>query len=133
MSAFQQPAVLWAIANKSSSFLVRRNGIVRSQDRLNVTGQWRKDDGTFAPANVQPVSFTRGSVKAGDKHTPVVVAYTRGKNGVARSFLMKSSNPKAVAKKVQNRKNAGRFAPFAAVRAGRVAKSLSRARSTKKN
>eukprot|EP00759_Apiculatamorpha_spiralis_P039148 PhF_6_TR38046/c0_g1_i1/m.56771 len=124
--SFQDPSIVWNIARRSGNFVLRRNGITRSQDKLNVTGRLRRDDGIFAPANVKPISFERGTVKVKDQTRQVIVSYSRNKAGRTRRTLIGSSNGKAVAKAIRNRKNGGRLAPFAAVRAGRVARSIGR-------
>ena len=129
-ASYQDPSVLWNIAKTSSSFRVQRYGVVRSQDKLNATGNFRRDDGIFAPRKNQPVSYQRGTVKVGAgkdaKTKNVIVQYTRSSTDRLRKSIVATTNGKALAKGVRKLKKIGRVAPFAAIRAKRVAASLGR-------
>jgi len=130
-ASFQDPSVIWNIARNNSSFKIKRYGVVRSQDKLNVTGTYRRDDGIFAPASVSPVSFARSTVTVKDKKRPVVIRYSRNANNRLRKDVVASTNGKAQAKGVRKLKKIGRLGFAAAIRASRAARAVGR--SYKKN
>ena len=136
--SFQDPSVVFSIAKKHSAFCIKRNGVVRSIDKLNASGSFAKDDGVFAPSNLHPISFEPVKIKAVSADgaesvsTTTTLAHTRNAQGQIRSFLVSKKNAKSFAKKVGQRKNAGRKASVQAARARRVIRSTTRALSLKK-
>ncbi|KNH07041.1 hypothetical protein XU18_2218 [Perkinsela sp. CCAP 1560/4] len=129
----QDPSVIYNIAKKHSAFRLKRYGVVRSIDKLNATGCFRKDDGLFAPMKNTPVSFEPVQVKktgASDDSTSVVtMAHMRGAQGQVRSFLITKKNANKVAKNISKRKQGGRMAAAQALRAKKVVRSTTRALS----
>ena len=122
----QDPTIVWNIARKQSAFKVKRNGITRSQDLLNATGRFLRDDGLFAPEKSQPVSFVRGVVKDGDKRKNVLVICERRKNGTLIKTPSCKTNAKSKQKSVQKQTGKNRFIHYAALKAWKVVRSLGR-------
>eukprot|EP00009_Paramoeba_aestuarina_P008131 CAMPEP_0201520710 /NCGR_PEP_ID=MMETSP0161_2-20130828/12219_1 /ASSEMBLY_ACC=CAM_ASM_000251 /TAXON_ID=180227 /ORGANISM="Neoparamoeba aestuarina, Strain SoJaBio B1-5/56/2" /LENGTH=128 /DNA_ID=CAMNT_0047919179 /DNA_START=38 /DNA_END=424 /DNA_ORIENTATION=+ len=119
----QDPSVIFNIAKKHSAFRLKRNGIIRSIDKLNASGEFTREDGIFASAKTTPISFEPVTVDG--KQT--TMGHVRDSKGMMQTFLVHRKNANTYSEKVKSRQNCGSMGCVHAARAKKVIRSTTRA------
>ena len=124
MTSRQDPAVLWNVVRKNSSFKVKRNGVVRSRDSLSSTGKFLREDGLFASPQTKPIAFRPGYQYMKKERKIIVLVSERDENGRVVQTPLSKINPTTIERLVRLSTRRGRHAQHSIAKGKKLVRAI---------